>query len=105
MTKPIRKGDVFVAREAVEATGLTHWRAPFTGGFECTIPAGTVLVADHDQVEGAQGIGLRPSAYEEMERLLVPERDCAAEKYDGYTLVVLLTEIGTRVLPMCGSNP
>jgi len=94
----IRDGEVFVAREAVETTGLTHWRAPFTGGFECTIPAGTVLIASHDQVEGAPGVGFRPSAYEEMERLLVPDADRTAEKYDSYTLVVLLTEIGTKVI-------
>jgi hypothetical protein len=89
---------VFVVAEPVKAMGLTHWRAPFTGGFECTIPVGTTLVAVHDQADGAEGLAFRPEGYEEMERLLVPEEDRAAEKYDGYSLVVLLAEIGTKLL-------
>jgi hypothetical protein len=92
----VREGDVFVAREAVEAIGLTHWRSAFTGGFECVIPVGTILVADHDHVEGAQGVGVRPQAYDEMECMLVPEEDRTADGYDGYSLVVLLADLHTK---------
>ena len=33
-------GDKIRCREAVETHGLIHYKAPFTGGFECRIPAG-----------------------------------------------------------------
>ena len=68
------------------------------GGFECVVPAGTALVA-HDPVEGAEGIGFRPLLYEEMELVLVPEEDRLAEKYDGYSLVILRTDIEATMTP------
>lgn len=40
--------------------GLSTWRAPFTGSFETTIPAGTILVADNGQREGAPGLAWCP---------------------------------------------
>jgi hypothetical protein len=58
MVSVVREGDVLVTHEPVPAIGMTHWRAPFTGGFDCVVPAGTALVA-RDPVEGAEGIGFR----------------------------------------------
>jgi hypothetical protein len=98
----VREGDVFIARQAVAAIGLTHWRASFTGGFECLIPVGTILVAAHDQVDGAEGVGFRPRSYDEMGRLLVPEDDRGADNYDGYSLVVMLADIVTKLVPSDG---
>ena len=40
--------------------------------------------------------------YQEMEVVLVPEEDRLAEKYDGYTLVILRTDIETRMTPRDG---
>ncbi len=97
MVPVVQEGDVLVTCEPVPAIGVTHWRAPFTGGFECVIPAGTALVAAHDRVEGAEGVSFRPLLYEEMEGILVPEEDRLAEKYDGYSLVILQTDIETRM--------
>src|SRR5689334_16174186 len=97
MVLVVGEGDVLVTSEPVPAIGLTHWRAPFTGGFECVVPAGIVLVVDRDPVEGAEGVGFRPLLYEEMERVLVPEEDRPAETYDGYSLVILRTDIEARL--------
>ena len=80
----VRGEDRFVTTHDVPALGVTHWRAPFTGGFEATIPEGTVLVAPSDAVEGAEGFYCTPELYEEMEIALVPEEDrlrpCAARR-------------------------
>ena len=96
----IRKGDRFVTLTEMPATGLTHWRAPFTGGFECRIPEGTVLVAMHDSATVSTGFGVRPENYEELEKKLVPEADRTADKYGGYSFVISYREIGKRVKPI-----
>jgi len=48
----VLNGDRFITTLDIKASGLTIWAAPFTGGFDCTIPEGTILVAKHDQVKG-----------------------------------------------------
>lgn len=93
----IRKGDRFLALSEIPAMGLTHWGAPFTGGFECKIPKGTILVAVHDSVLISTGFGVEPENYEELEKQLVPDEDRTAEKYGGYSFVIKYGEIGKRV--------
>jgi hypothetical protein len=70
------------------------WRAPFTGDFKTTIPAGTILVADNGQHAGAPGFGVVPEDYEQLEAHLVPDDIRLAEKYDGYYFVFLASDIG-----------
>jgi hypothetical protein len=98
-TRRVRKGERFVAAEDFSTGGLTQWNAPFTGGNDMIVPKGTVLVALHDQNEGAPGFACLPERYEEMEKLLVPEEDRTADKYAGYYLVLESADIGTRLLP------
>lgn len=93
----VRKGDRFLALTELQAKGLTHWRAPFTGGFECNVPKGTILVAVHDSAPISTGFGVEPENYEELEKQLVPEEDRTAEKYGGYSFVINYREIGKRV--------
>ena len=78
----------------VATSGLTTWRAPFTGSFTTLIPEGTVLVADHDAVASAPGFSVLPKRYAEIEAALVPEEDRANPKYSGYYFVFLDSDIG-----------
>src|SRR5882724_4959747 len=69
----VEKGDRFLVTNDMPTSGLAVEAAPASGGFKCTVPAGTVLVADGDQREGAPGFYCRPENYKEMEQSLVPE--------------------------------
>lgn len=93
----VHEGDRFVATRDIATSGMTHWGAPFTSGFETVIPEGTVLVASQDALEGAPGFYLRPEQYEAMETLLVPEEDRLAEAYAGYSFVFDYTDIGEQL--------
>jgi hypothetical protein len=90
----VRAGDRFVATSDIATSGLSHSLAPFTGGFETVIPAGTVLVAPSDALEEAEGFYCVPEQYEAMEAALVPEADRRHPKYAGYSFVFLETDIG-----------
>ena len=72
--------------------GTIHWRAPFSSAFDCVIPAGTDLVILHAPPPSAIGVYCRPVDYGELEKLLVPREDREAEKYDGYSLSMLIAD-------------
>ena len=93
----VEEGDRFVVVEAFEIGGLTHYNAPFTGGFDAQVPAGTVLRAFGDSVPGASAFGCVPENTEEFEQQFVPADDRLSPKYDAYSLVVPLKEIGKRI--------
>jgi hypothetical protein len=89
----VEKGDRFLITNDMPTSGLAVEAAPASGGFKCTVPAGTVLVADGDQKEGAPGFYCRPENYKEMEHSLVPEAERQG-KYMGYVLLCRSAEIG-----------
>jgi hypothetical protein len=91
----VTAGERFVVLQDHPDHGLTSWFAPVTGSFDCTLPAGLVLVCVGGQVEGAAGFPCKPEEYDTMERVLVPRRDREDPKYGGYWLVLLEAEIGT----------
>jgi hypothetical protein len=74
--------------------GITTWTAPFTGGFECVIPNGTVLTVEHDPVMGAKAVYCRPENYKDFESAFVPAEEREAENYSGYALSISLTDFG-----------
>lgn len=90
------QGDRLTVAEDVPALGVTQWRAPFTGGFECVVPAGTVLLVLGAQAE-AEAFPCRPEDYERLEQLLVPEEVRTSEKYDGYYLLFKKRDIGSTL--------
>ena len=93
----IKKGDRFEAISDFKTGGMTHWRAPFTGGFKCVVPKGTILVADYDSVRLSTGFGVVPEKYSELEEILVSKEDRTAQKYAGYSLVLSYHLIGKRL--------
>jgi hypothetical protein len=90
----VREGQLWRSLCEIDAIALTHWFAPFTGGFECRIPADTVLVVLDDPPPHATGVGCRPVNYEELEAVLVPEEDRTAPKYGGYSISIKLVHFG-----------
>jgi hypothetical protein len=104
MNMTVCKGDVIRCREDIKTHGLIHWRAPFTGSFACTISAGTVLVVDVDPPEGATGFYCLPRDYHDFETKHVPSPDRTSEKYDGYSFVLNLADLGRRLEVISASN-
>jgi hypothetical protein len=100
----VREGQRFVLTEDHLVKGLTHWRAPFTGGFDATAPAGTVVVA-REQHPTAPGFYAVPEDYEKLEKILVPIEEREHGKYDGYDLVFVANEIGTWFRPLDEEAP
>jgi hypothetical protein len=93
----VRKGDFIRCREDIKTNGLIHWRAPFTGGGACTIPAGTILVVDVDPPSGAAGFSCLPRNYRDFETKHVPSQKRRSAGYDGYSFVLSLADIGRRL--------
>jgi hypothetical protein len=93
----VRVGDRFVATADIAISGLSHWKAPFTGDFETVIPEGTVLVAPHDAFAEAEGFYCVPEQCDDLEAVLVPEADRLDPKYDGYSFVFLESDIGGKL--------
>jgi hypothetical protein len=89
----VEKGDRFIVTKDMPSRGLVYYAAPASGGFRCTVPAGTILIADQDQVKGAPGFVCRPEKDVELETLLIPESE-RQNKYIGYCLVCHSADIG-----------
>jgi hypothetical protein len=93
-----RKGDRFEAMSDVRATCLLIHAAPFTDGFETTIPRGTILVVSHDLVDGATSVACQPEEYRRFEKLLVPWRMRARFwSYREYQLIIDVAEFGVSL--------
>lgn len=90
----VKKGDQFILTEEKETHGLTSWSAPYTGSFECKVPAGTVFEVDSDSVITAEGFGCKPVNYEQFEISHVPASDRYSAKYGGYYFVFNKSDIG-----------
>jgi hypothetical protein len=89
-----REGERWVAVVDLVVRGLTHWDAPYTGGFSAVLPAGSAVVVLDDPPPIATAVGCRPEAYAELEVLLVPAADRAEPRYDSYSLSIDLAEFG-----------
>ncbi len=93
----IKNGDKFKVIKDFSTLGMTHWMAPCTGGFECTVPKGTVLIAFADSAPMSSGFGCIPENKKEFELKHVPENERTLPKYGGYSLVVKYSEINKSI--------
>ena len=96
-TNSVLAGDRFITLKEIKTTGLTSWASPCTGSFDCIIPEGTVLLAEDDQVKGAEGFGCVPEKYKEFEKVFVPAKDRYQLKYGGYYFSFLNEDIGSKL--------
>lgn len=93
----VKTGDRFRALCAMDTVVLICWKAPLTTGEPCVIPAGTVLVADHNQIAGKPGFGCVPEEYEALMPVVVPEKFRSHAKFNGYYFVLRSEDIGTKL--------
>lgn len=96
----LKKGQRFLVTTRLPATALTHWLAPFTGGYKISIPVDTVVIIDHDQVHTAKGVSCIPEQYDALHEQFIPAEDRNAEKYSGYSLSVLVSELLSHSSPV-----
>jgi len=94
----VYQGDLFSVVKDIKVRGLIIWGAPYGGGFDCILPAGTILVAENDAVLWAEGFAVVPINYNELEKQLVPEADRTAKKYGGYCFSFLKSDIGEIII-------
>jgi len=94
MERLVPKGARVRVSRDIAIHGLSSWRAPFTGSFKTTIPAGTILIATSGQLAGSPGFSAVPEEYDRLEARLVPDETRRAEKYSGYYFVFLASDIG-----------
>jgi hypothetical protein len=93
----VREGHRFVVTADLVKQGL--WgKPPVAGEFQTVIPAGTVLVVQHDRNPRARGFACKPERYHELEAVLVPEVTRRADRYGGYYFVFRTTDNGLRRL-------
>lgn len=81
-------GERYIVEQPFEAGVLTHWRAPFTGGSNRTLPRGLEFIVAYDPPEEATAVSGDPTRPHEWESILVEEADRSADKYAGYSLVI-----------------
>jgi len=90
-------GEVYEALEDTPTKFLTHWRAPFTGGGEGTLPKGTrVRVKIPDWIREPIGVYAEPLDSPQIERLLVSEDDRSNVKYGGFSLSISTADLNKR---------
>ncbi len=94
--KLVKKGDKFITTKEIDTHALATWGAS-TFGYPCRLPKGTIIIANHDQVDGAEGFGALPENYQEIEKQ-IPE-DKRKQQYCGYYLVFLQNDIGHTLQP------
>ncbi|MBF0570397.1 MAG: hypothetical protein HQL12_00860 [Candidatus Omnitrophica bacterium] len=80
----VKKGTRFIVVKDFSTHAMTSWGKPYTGSEDCIIPKGTVMVAEHDQIEGALGFGVVPEKYKELEPEFIPKKTLNDKDYGGY---------------------
>ncbi len=66
---------------------------PYTGSFQGILPAGEVLMVEHDPPPSATGALLQPENYALLESRLIPEADRAHPKYDSFAISISLESL------------
>ena len=83
------QGDVYESLSDQPIRYLTAWRAPFTGGGECTILTGERVWIDNDPGdEKPIGVYAMPVEYDKLEQRMVPAEERSAAKYNGFYLSI-----------------
>jgi|GEM_PF-2393608 len=98
----ISEGELFVVRSPLRVTVLTHWRAPYTGGLTCVVPAGTQLVALGSTPVGSKEARFAPRSQTAFARALIPASVRENPRFDSASLVLRAGEIETQLSRVSG---
>ncbi len=90
------EGSTIVTISSFEQTGLIHYMAPFTGGFSCQIPMGTEFEVITVPSKENGDFYARPVHYQEFEISYVPVKERESLKYDGYSCVFNISQLGSH---------
>lgn len=91
------KGDVYEVVDSCEATYLTFWEAPFTGGGEVTLSPGWRLrVSETSRYERPVSVYAEAVDYQALESIVVPFEDRNSGKYRGFSFSVSTTVLSTK---------
>jgi len=82
----ISEGDLFEVSLPLRVFVLTHWRAPYTGGFKCTLPVGVHLRAVTAAPKGSRGCRFVPSEPSEFLIHFVPQEERTSPKFSGVSV-------------------
>jgi hypothetical protein len=97
--------DMFECLEDTLISFVTHWRSPFTGGGRGILPKGTkVKVVVAANVADPAAYYARPIGTDTLEALLVPAAERASETYDGFSLVLPITDFATKFRKIGSAN-
>jgi hypothetical protein len=107
MASPVRRGDRFrTTRDATFTATFLQFAPAHTVGAQVRVPPGTVLVAVHDQAEGAGAVSAYPEAYDELESTIVPPTERASPSYAGaYAVFLPVDDIGDLLQPLDPLRP
>lgn len=96
----VAKGDRFRVIKATEKTALLYFASPFTGGFKCTLPIGTVLVTVRDSEAGDTRVFLAAENREPFESKYVSNDQKSDPKYLGFAFTFKTSDIGKILVPI-----
>jgi hypothetical protein len=96
-TMKIAQGAKFITTGDISTKAMTHWKASFTDGVDCTIPKGTILITSSDSLILQSGFTCVPERKKELELILIPEETRFAPEYTGYSFGLKKSEIGKRL--------
>jgi hypothetical protein len=88
----VHDGDRVRATVDIKARGLVYFNGPFSGGFVCTIPCGSVLRVYH-----VHDLGFLCTPEGDLEAALVPASDRSNSKYAGAAFAFGLGDVGRRL--------
>lgn len=83
-----KKGEHYTAGEAAEVHVVIWWKPMGTNTINAVLPAGTLLVVDHDHEPDMKHVTVTAPNHAALETLLVPPADRDSGTYNGYSLAV-----------------
>jgi len=95
----IHKGQRFTALKDFPTRALTHWKAPFTGDVQVTIPQGTILVVASDSPPSRLAIVCVPEDRATFVFRHIPEDVRQDPKFAGISFVMDKKNIGEIIGP------
>jgi hypothetical protein len=89
----INENDRFIVIKGFKSNCLTHFNGPYTLGFECMVPKGTILIAYHASEIISAGFSCIPEKPQEFEQF-IPIEQRNDPKYQSFSIGLRYRDIG-----------